>query len=56
MSGKTDVKVPEEIKNGWEEIRLCAALLKEGRARIVSGTRKNGSTYRYTKLGYQKVK
>ena len=41
MSEKSDVKVPEEIRKGWEEARLCANLM--------IATRKDGTTYRYTK-------
>lgn len=49
MSEKMEVKVPEEIRKAWDEIRLCAALIREGKARIVVATRKDGSVYRYTK-------
>lgn len=28
MSEKSDVKVPEEIRKGWEEARLCANLIR----------------------------
>lgn len=49
MSGKTEVKVPENIRLAWDEMRFCAALLREGKARIMVATRKDGSTYRYTK-------
>ena len=30
MSEKSDVKVPEEIRKGWEEARLCVNLIREG--------------------------
>lgn len=49
MSEKSDVKVPEEIRKGWEEARLCANLIREGKAKIMIATRKDGTTYRYTK-------
>ena len=49
MSGKSDVKVPEEIRKGWEEARLCASLIREGKAKIMAVVRKDGSTYCYTK-------
>ena len=29
MSEKSDVKVPEEIRKGWEEARLCANLIRD---------------------------
>lgn len=50
MSGKTEVKVPENIRLAWDEARECADLIKKGKARIVIATRRDGSTYRYTKL------
>lgn len=34
MSEKSDVKVPEEIRKGWEEARLCANLIREGKAKV----------------------
>lgn len=40
---------PEEIRKGWEEARLCANLIREGKAKIMIATRKDGTTYRYTK-------
>ena len=49
MSEKSDVKVPEEIRKGWEEARLCANLIREGKAKIMIATRKDGTTYRYTR-------
>ena len=49
MSEKSDVQVPEEIRKGWEEARLCANLIREGKAKIMIATRKDGTTYRYTK-------
>ena len=45
MSEKSDVKVPEEIRKGWEEARLCANLIREGKAKIMIATRKDGTTY-----------
>ena len=50
MSGKADVKVPEHIRKAWEEARLCASLIRDGKARIVIAKKKDGSTFRYTKL------
>lgn len=41
MSEKSDVKVPEEIRKGWEEARLCANLIREGKAKIMIATRKD---------------
>ena len=38
MSEKSDVKVPEEIRKGWEEARLCANLIREGKAKIMQET------------------
>ncbi len=49
MSGKTEVKAPEDIRRGWEEIQFCAKLIREGKAKIIVATRKDGSVYRYTK-------
>lgn len=46
---KQETKLPESIRMAWEEVRLCATLLREGKARIVIVTRADGSTYRYTK-------
>ena len=44
MSEKSDVKVPEEIRKGWEEARLCANLIREGKAKIMIATKKNRSS------------
>ena len=49
MSEKSEVKVPEEIRKGWEEVRMCASLIRDGKAKIMVATRKDGPTYRYTK-------
>lgn len=49
MSEKLTVNVPEDIKKRWDEMMLCATLIREGKARIVIAVRKDGSTYRYTK-------
>lgn len=49
MSEKSDVKVLEEIRKGWEEARLCANLIRKGNAKIMVVTRRDGTTYRYTK-------
>lgn len=46
MSEKSDVKVPEEIRKGWEEARLCANLIREGKAKIMIATRKDGTDTR----------
>ena len=55
MSEKKTVVVPDEFRRQWDEIRICAALLRQGQARIASGRRGDGSTYQYTELksGYQ---
>lgn len=50
MSKKTEVKVREDIRKAWEEMRFCAKLLREGKAKIMVATRRDGGTYRYTKL------
>lgn len=49
MSEKTEVKTSEDIRKAWEEMQLCAKLLREGKAKIMVATRKDGTTYRYTK-------
>nr|DAR99011.1 MAG TPA: hypothetical protein [Caudoviricetes sp.] len=49
MSEKTEVKVPEEIRTAWNEVRFCADLLREGKAKIMVAIRKDGTAYRYTK-------
>lgn len=49
MREKVEAKVPKDILAAWDEVRMCAGLLREGKARIVVATRKDGSTYRYTK-------
>ncbi|MCD7812114.1 MAG: hypothetical protein LUG91_09770 [Ruminococcus sp.] len=49
MSDKT-VKIPEDIQRAWDDARICATLIREGKARIEVRTRKDGSTCRYTKL------
>ena len=46
-------KPPADLVKGWEEVRHCAQLIREGKARIVV-TKKNGKEYRYTKpLGWR---
>ena len=53
MSEKSDVKVPEEIRKGWEEARLCANLIREGKAKIMIATRKDGrNAFRCSLVGY----
>lgn len=47
---KTVYKIPNDFILAWEEIMTCTALIREGKARIVTVTGKDGSTYRYTKL------
>ncbi len=47
MKIKTESKL-ETIRKKWNEARVCAALLQQGRASIVIGRRKDGSTYKYT--------
>lgn len=49
MNEKSETKVPEEIRKGWEEAMLCASLIRDGKAKIMVATRKDGTTYRYTK-------
>lgn len=49
MSEKTEVKVLEEIRTAWNEVRFCADLLREGKAKIMVAIRKDGTAYRYTK-------
>lgn len=43
------VKLPEDIRRDWDEAWICAALIRRGQARIISGFRRDGSRYRYTK-------
>lgn len=50
MSEKPEVKATEDIRKAWEEMQFCAKLLREGKAKIMVATRRDGSTYRYTKL------
>ena len=50
MSEKAEVKATEDIRKAWEEMQFCAKLLREGKAKIMVATRRDGSTYRYTKL------
>lgn len=55
MSEKKIIAVPDKFRRQWDEIRVCATLLRQGQARISSGRRGDGSTYRYTELksGYR---
>ena len=43
-------KVLGDICWGWDEVRICAMLIREGKARITHEKREDGSVYRYTKL------
>lgn len=49
MNEKLETNGTEAFQKGWEEARLCAKLLREGKAHIMIVTRKDGSTYRYTR-------
>lgn len=42
------VKPPADLAKGWEEVRHCAQMIREGKARIVV-KKMNGKEYRYTK-------
>jgi hypothetical protein len=39
----------EGFESAWEEIRFCALLIREGRAKIVSTAGPDGHIVRYTK-------
>jgi len=45
---KETSKMPEEFCRAWEEVRQCASMLRDGKARIVTIQRTDGSQYRYT--------
>lgn len=47
---KAEIRIPDDIRRTWDEVRLCATLIRQGQARIVSVVRMDGSRYRYTKL------
>lgn len=47
---KAEIRMPDDIRRTWDEVRLCATLIRQGQARIVSVVRMDGSRYRYTKL------
>ncbi len=49
MSEKAEVKAPHDIREAWDEMQFCAKLLREGKAKIMVATRRDGSTYHYTK-------
>lgn len=49
MEEKTSVKIPEILQRDWEEVRLCAELIRRGKARIVTQAMPDGSIRRYTK-------
>lgn len=49
-AGKENVKVPDDLRRAWDEIRLCATLIRQGQARIVIATGKDGTRRRYTKV------
>jgi hypothetical protein len=46
---KEYVKMTGDIRKGWEEARVCAILIKQGRARIVVITKADGTKCRFTK-------
>lgn len=46
---KTPVKISETLQRDWEEARLCAELIRRGKARIVTRAMPDGSIQRYTK-------
>lgn len=48
---KAAVRVPDDIRRAWDEVRVCATLIRKGQARIVKVTKEDGSVHRYTKLG-----
>ena len=47
---KAEIRIPDDIRRTWDEVRLCATLIRQGQARIVSVVRMDGIRYRYTKL------
>ncbi len=47
---KAEIRMPDDIRRTWDEVRLCATLIRQGQAQIVSVVRMDGSRYRYTKL------
>ena len=49
MKDKENVKLPETLERAWKEAMVCAVLLRQGQARIVCATRRDGSIYRFTK-------
>ncbi len=50
MGEKKTVAVPEAFRRQWDEVRVCATLLREGQARIAVAERKDGTKCRYTKI------
>lgn len=51
MKEKESVKLPEPLERAWKEVMVCATLIRQGQARIMCVTRKDGSICRYTKPG-----
>lgn len=51
MEETGEIKVPWDLRRKWDEVRLCADLLRRGQAVIVAAERKDGIKYRYTKPG-----
>lgn len=49
MSEKIKGESPVNFKKEWNEIRLCAELIRNGKAVIKAVPKKDGSIYRYTK-------
>lgn len=50
MSEKASVNVSKKIWKDWDEMMLCVSLIRQGKAKIMIATRRDGSKYRYTKL------
>lgn len=48
MGGKAKGEIPVNFEKEWNEVRLCAELIRNGKAVIKAVPQKDGSIYRYT--------
>lgn len=44
----------DEFRKQWEEVRVCAELIRQGRAQVMIRRRPGGRKHRYTRVGRDK--
>lgn len=47
---KEKEKPEDTFRHEWQEVQICALLIRKGRAKIMVRKRKDGRKFRYTKV------